>query len=97
MYETIQPPFSLEFREMSKQELRDYARWFHASIEQRISQLEGAIRATPGHETWDATYRRDSLDVLGDWFAAEVSTRPRTKEETARLQAPVRCFLRRRM
>lgn len=87
VYETIQPPFTLKFREMSKQELGDYGRWFHASVEQRISQLEKAVRATPGYETWTATYQRDSLDALGDWFAAEVSTRPRTEEEIAELQA----------
>jgi hypothetical protein len=87
MYETIQPPFTLKFREMSKQELGDYGRWFHASVQQRISLLEEAVRATPGYQTWTTTYQRDSLDTLGDWFAAEVSTRPRTKEEMAELQA----------
>lgn len=86
MYETIQVPFTLKFREMSKQELGDYGRWFHASIEQRISQLQEAVRATPGYENWTATYQHESLDALGDWFAAEVSTRPRTEEEIAELQ-----------
>jgi hypothetical protein len=87
VYETIKPPFTLKFREMSRRELGDYARWFHENIEQRISQLEQAVRATPGYESWAATYQRDSLDALGDWFATQVSTRPRTEEEVAELQA----------
>jgi hypothetical protein len=85
-YEIIQPPFTLKFREMSKQELADYARWFQSSIPERLSQLEAAVRATLGYEHWAATCERDSLAALGEWFAAEVMVRPRKREEVAELQ-----------
>ena len=65
-YRIIQPLFTLEFREMSKRELADYAKWFHASIPERIAQLESAVRATPGYEAWRATEEPETLGPLGD-------------------------------
>jgi hypothetical protein len=86
-YEIIQPPFTLKFREMSKQELADYGRWFDSVMPERLGQLEAAVRATPGYESWSAACEPESLSTLGEWFAREVSVRPRTKEEIAELQA----------
>jgi hypothetical protein len=86
-YEIIQPPFTLKFREMSKQELADYAAWFHGIVDERLSELEAAVRATSGYESWTATSKPESLETLGEWFAGEVKTRPRTPEEMAELNS----------
>lgn len=86
-YEIIQPPFTLKFREMSKQELIKYAAWFHGIVDDRVSELEAAVRATLGYESWMATSKRESLVTLGEWFAGEVKTRPRTPEEIAELKS----------
>ena len=85
-YQNIQPPFTLKFREMSKRELADYAKWFHASIPERIAQLESAVRSTPGYESWRATAEPETLGSLGAWFVDHVTVRPRSPEEIAQLQ-----------
>lgn len=80
-YETIQPPFTLKFREMSKKELKDYFAWFQGILPQRLNELTKAVKETPGFEEWEANFTPASLDRLGEWFASQVETRPRTKEE----------------
>lgn len=80
-YATIQPPFTLEFREMSKQELEDYFRWFLDLVPQRTNELAGAVRQSPGFEAWQPDGTSASLDALGEWFAGQVATRPRTLGE----------------
>ena len=84
-YLTIQPPFTLEFHNMPKDELRAYYRWFLEQIPERIPELEKAVRETPGYERWGADATPSSLDALGEWFVGQVETRPRTKEEIAEL------------
>jgi len=66
---------------MSKAELKDYFNWFLAVISERIAELESAVRKTPGFSTWKADYTPDSLGPLGNWFATQVETRPKTSEE----------------
>jgi hypothetical protein len=85
-YQLIQPPrVPLDFRAMSKQELNEYKAWFLGSIPERIAVLAAAVRATPGYEQWEPDDSPESLDSLGEWFAAHVETRPRTPEEMERL------------
>ena len=86
-YQIVQPPFTLKFREMSKRELVDYGTWFHGIADDRICELEAAVRAAPGYESWEATSKPESLDTLGEWFAGEVRTRPRTPDEIAELES----------
>lgn len=80
-YETIQPPFTLMFHEMSKQELKEYLHWFLTILPQRVSELAGAVKQTPGFENWKPDQTPVSLDGLGDWFITQVKTRLRTQEE----------------
>jgi len=84
-YSIIQPPFTLKFREMSKQELKDYFRWFFDVLPQRIDELGRAVNGTPGYETWQPDQTAASLNVLGEWFAAHVETRPRRPEEIQKI------------
>lgn len=81
MYQIIQPPFTLVFREMPKKELKDYKEWFLRSIPERIQILTSAVKSTPGYEKWEADYSPKSLESLGEWFHAQVDTRSRTQEE----------------
>jgi hypothetical protein len=80
-YHIIQPPFTLKFREMSKTELKDYFRWFLNVIPERVNELANAVSQTPGFGAWQPDYTPASLDVLGEWFAAQVETRERTEGE----------------
>ncbi len=89
-YEIIQPPFTLRFREMSKQELRAYFAWFLDSIRSRVQILERAVRSTPGYEGWKADYSPESLGPLGDWFTAQVESRPLTEREIAEIRSEQR-------
>jgi hypothetical protein len=86
-YEIIQPPFTLKFHEMSKQELINYASWFHGIAPERLAQLESAVQETRGYEAWEGSFRPESLDALGEWFAEEVNTRPRSSDEIAEIKA----------
>src|ERR1700741_1037792 len=79
-YSTIQPPFTLNFAEMSKQELKAYFKWFQEIVPERIEQLAATVQSSPGFENWRADFSPDSLDELGKWFATQIETRPRTKE-----------------
>jgi hypothetical protein len=86
-YATIQPPFSLRFREMPKAELKAYLDWFLGQIPERIAQLEQEVRLAPAFDGWAANKSPDSLTALGAWFVAQVETRKRTTEEMAALSA----------
>jgi len=80
-YRTIQPPFTLRFREMSKQELKQYFRWFFDVFPQRITELAEAVRQSSGFEAWQPDQSPSSLDALGEWFAVEAEARQRTPSE----------------
>ena len=80
-YETIQPPFTLNFPEMSKKELRAYFKWFQEIMPGRIEQLASTVQSSPGFENWKQNFSPDSLNALGEWFATQIETRPRTQEE----------------
>jgi hypothetical protein len=66
---------------MSKQELRDYFRWFFDVLPTRIRELADAVRETTGFETWQPDETPASLDALGNWFASQAQTRQRTQQE----------------
>lgn len=81
-YKLIQPPFTLKFRDMSRNELDDYFRWFLSVIPERITELTSAVRATLGFEEWEPDCTPASLDSLGEWLYEQVESRPRTDEES---------------
>ncbi|HXZ30942.1 MAG TPA: hypothetical protein VEH30_01560 [Terriglobales bacterium] len=80
-YSTVQPPFSLNLRDMPKSELKRYFQWFMDVLPGRVHELARAVKATPGFERWGPDYTAASLDALGHWFAGQVETRKRTKDE----------------
>lgn len=86
-YEIIQPPFTLNFREMPKQELKAYFAWFQNILPQRLRELGSAVEATPGFEGWRPNCKKESLEPLGEWFAGQVEMRPRTNEELQDIQS----------
>jgi hypothetical protein len=80
-YEIIQPPFTLEFRTMSRKEATSYFNWFMEQIPIRMKILHEAVQSTPGYEDWSADYVPESLERLGQWFHDHVETRKSTQEE----------------
>ncbi len=86
-YEPIDPPFTLRFWEMSKKELKDYDRWFHDVMPERINELANAVKSSPGFEGWKPDYTPTSLNALGGWFATQVDTRPRAQDEIGEMAA----------
>lgn len=71
---------------MSKKELKDYFAWFQDMIPQRLDELRNAVQQTPGFESWQADFTPASLDLLGNWFASQVETRSRTKDEIQEIE-----------
>lgn len=92
-YTTIQPPFTLKFREMSKAELKSYYAWFMKVLPERIAGLEAAVQTSSTHRSWRADASPESLAALGEWLASQVETRARTQEELdevrSRLSSPI--------
>lgn len=80
-YKNIAPPFTLEFTEMTKKELRDHYNWFLSVIPDRIKILTEAVKTTRGFKDWEADCTPESLDKLGEWFSNNVETEKMTKEE----------------
>jgi hypothetical protein len=80
-YSMVQPPFTQTFREMPKKELRRYFQWFMEVIPERVAELTDAVKQTHGLEDWQPDRTAASLDQLGHWFAGQVQTRSRTREE----------------
>ena len=89
-YKIIQPPFTLKFRSMSREEAANYFDWFMQQIPIRIAVLEQAVQSVAGYETWQADYTPKSLERLGQWFYEHVETRERTRGEKEAIytQAP---------
>lgn len=86
-YSTIQPPFTLVFREMAKKDLIAYREWFHDSSPTRIAGLASAVTATPGYESWQPDSTPDSLEQLGRWFEGQVETQTKEPAEIARAES----------
>jgi hypothetical protein len=80
-YNPVYPPFTLKLRDMPKQELHRYFKWFMDVLPQRVKELAEAVKETPEFETWQADETPASLDTLGQWFAGQIETRSRTQEE----------------
>ncbi len=80
-YATIQPPFTLAFREMPKKELKRYFEWLMEARSQRVDELAEAVKGTAGYEDWRPDGTPASLDSLGKWFAEHANVRARTDEE----------------
>jgi len=66
---------------MTKKELREYNRWFHDVLPQRIGELTKALNSSAGFEGWKPDYTPESLNSLGNWYASQVETRPHTRDE----------------
>jgi hypothetical protein len=80
-YSLIEPPFPLKLWDLSKEQLREYGRWFGEMIGPRIAELSTAVQSTPGYETWRPDASPQSLSRLSEWFVHQVQTRRRSKRE----------------
>jgi len=78
---------------MPKKELKEYNRWFHNVMPQRVDELTKALNSSSGFEGWKPSYAPDSLNSLGNWFATQVATRPHTREELRNLPQHVREYV----
>src|SRR5947199_7102280 len=79
-YQVLQPPFTLRFDEMSKDELRSYYSWFMEIRLDRIALLERTVQLQV--PKWRADLSTASLEPLDVWFGSQIDTRSLTSEET---------------
>jgi hypothetical protein len=80
-YSNIQPPFTLEFREMAKEDVKAFGNWFLDIMPSRLAILAAAVQETRGFKKWKPDRTPASLGALGKWFAQQVETEPSTAEE----------------
>jgi hypothetical protein len=88
-YVPVHFPFTSKVRDMSDLELHQYFAWFTRTVEERIQQLQEAVRQTDRFNGWHADRTRESLGTLGEWFASRVKTRRRTETELAALRSKI--------
>lgn len=86
IYDFVNPPFSLNFKDMTKVELKNYYDWFLENIPIRVQKLESLVNLSYGFENWRANYEPSSLSLLGKWFSQEIEVRERTINEYKQLQ-----------
>ena len=89
-YTMAEPPFSVGFPSMTKQQLKEFFVWFQDVIPERLDVLIKAVHETPGFESWDPDFSPESLDGLGNWFAGEVETRQRSADEMAAIESTLK-------
>jgi hypothetical protein len=81
-YNIIQPPYSLNFRSMTEEEIESYFQWFIERIPDRVAELTRAINESSGL-IWIPDLTRNSLEALSTWFVDQVEVRERTPREIA--------------
>jgi hypothetical protein len=80
-YRVIKPPYPLNFREMSREQAKEYFDWFKSQIPIRNEKLAKYVQSTPDFQEWKDNFTPQSLDNLGKWFYNHVEIRKRSKEE----------------
>jgi hypothetical protein len=77
------PPILRPFKEMTRTEAKIYFKWFIEQIPTRISMLQQAVNSSSRLEfrEWVANKMPDSLILLAEWFAHEITTRPLSNED----------------
>lgn len=86
IYQYANPPFSLKFRDMTKNELHEYYIWYVENTPIRINILNNYIDSLKGNKFWKADYTPESLVNLGTWFNSEIETKNRTADELTEIQ-----------
>lgn len=71
-----------EFWAMSWRDADKLCKWFVESMPDRLSALLGFVRDTPGFESWQADYSRESLVPLEHWLIKVLETRPTAGKKT---------------
>ena len=80
-YEVIQPPFSLDFKNMKKKERDNYYKWYMDIFSGRLDLLIHYVKNSFECDNWKADYSPESLVLLGQWFYDMVEVRDRSKQE----------------
>ncbi|HYD34966.1 MAG TPA: hypothetical protein VD999_02770 [Vitreimonas sp.] len=75
------PPVWKNLIYASKEEGKEFYKWFLDVKEERLKTLEGVVKSTEGYEKWEADFTPQSLDILGKWFKQVAEKRARTPEE----------------
>jgi hypothetical protein len=86
-YEILSPPFSLDYKNMSKPELKAYCQWFMAQMLARFAMLETTVRESPEFRDWAMDFSANSLHSLGHWYTSQIETFQRTPEEIAEIKS----------
>ena len=86
-YEILNPPFALNFREMSKSQLKAYFAWYQEKIPGRIDVLQQLVRESGRYPQWTADKSPASIAQLGEWFAGEIESVPNTPNGRSRFSA----------
>ncbi|MEH2500319.1 hypothetical protein V1294_006798 [Bradyrhizobium sp. AZCC 1678] len=50
------------------------------------SAVAADAAAGPGYESWQSDQRPASLDLLGQWFVAQIAVRPRSENEIKNIE-----------
>ncbi|MDY7560890.1 hypothetical protein QN366_21890 [Pseudomonas sp. CCC3.2] len=88
-FTTSYSPVTMKFASMTEAELSDFYNWFIVNLPYFLDELIQAVWKTPGFEGWSADFSPESLDMLGEWFAARVESRDLSPEEIDELKSEI--------
>lgn len=89
IYTLFEIPFGRDFRDLPRNEARQFFDRFVAQIPTRIRMLEAEVRRTRGFESWNADAGDPSIAALSLWLAILARSRKLTAEELAYLKESV--------
>ena len=82
-FTTAYTPVSAAFASMGAKELKSFYEGFMLNKPYCLDDLIQAVWQTSGYEQWSADFSPESLDVLGEWFAARISDSAQTAKDAA--------------
>ena len=80
-YKLINPPVSMNFDKLDRNQARTYYAWYMTQIPERIMLLEEFVNSDTIYSHWKASFEFQTLEELGKWFVNQVSTRKRSQKE----------------
>ncbi len=73
-------PIDFDFFDKTKQQLKEYGKWFEYEKENRLAILRQTVKDTEGFYEWEGDFSVDSLKPLGRWLKLNIKTKKLSKE-----------------
>jgi hypothetical protein len=86
-YEPLEMAFQILVKDMDKEQLKSYAKWFAGMLPTRIKMLTAKVQSVSLYEKWSPDFSIASLDGLGNWFYEWVRNLPSRNKSIEEIQS----------